>query len=64
MFFWKIVSNWVYFGQGEGFKLTTELSEKVSYPRNQAIKNGLNEAILLMSINEAFLSRQNFVPFK
>ena len=28
-FFWKIVSNWVYFGQGEGFKLTTELSEKV-----------------------------------
>ena len=28
MFFWKIVSNWVYFGQGEGFKLTTELSEK------------------------------------
>ena len=39
-------------------------SEKVQYYRNQAIKNGLNEAILLMSINEALLSRQNFVPFK
>ena len=27
-------------------------------------QDGLNEAILLMSINEALLSRQNFVPFK
>ena len=25
-FFWKIVPNWVYFGQREDFKLTTELS--------------------------------------
>ena len=49
-FFRKIVPNWVYFGQGEDFKLTTELSEKVQYSRNQAIKKGLNEAILLMSI--------------
>ena len=56
-FFWKMVPNWVYFGQGEDFKLTTELSKKVQYSRNQAIKNGLNEAILLMSINEALLSR-------
>ena len=24
----KIVPNWAYFGQGEDFKLTTELSEK------------------------------------
>ena len=63
IFFWKTVPNCVHFGQGEDFKLTTELSEKVQYPRNQAIKNGLNEAILLMSINEALLSRQNFVPF-
>ena len=63
-FFWKMVPNWVYFGQGEDFKLTTELSKKVQYSRNQAIKNGLNEAILLMSINKALLSRQNFVPFK
>ena len=63
-FFWKIVPNWVYFGQREDFKLTTELSEKEKKCRNQAIKNGLNEAILLMSINEALLSRQNFVPFK
>ena len=46
-FFWKIVPNWVYFGQREDFKLTTELSEKVQYPRNQAIKNSLNEAIRL-----------------
>ena len=64
IFFWKIVPIWAYFGQGEDFKLTTELSEKVQYPRNQAIKTGLNEAILLMSIDEALLSRQNFVPFK
>ena len=60
IFFWEIVPNWVYFGQREDFKLTTELSEKVKYCRNQAIKNGLNEATLLMSINEALLSRQNF----
>jgi len=55
--FWKIVPNWMNFGQGEEFKLTTELSEKVRYSRNQAIKKSLNEAILFMSINEAFLSR-------
>ena len=33
-------------GQGEDFKLTTELSEKVQYPHHQAIKNELNKAIL------------------
>ena len=63
-FFWKIASYQTYFGQGEDFKLTTELSEKVQYSRNQAIKNSLSEAILLMSINEALLLRQNFLPFK
>ena len=26
LFFWKIVPNWVYFGQRKDFKLTTELS--------------------------------------
>ena len=56
-FFWKIVPYWVYFDQDEDFKLTTELSEKVQYSLNQAIKNGLNEAILPMWINEALLSR-------
>ena len=55
--FCKIVPYWMYFGQGEDFKLTTELSEKVQYSLNQAIKNGLNEAILLMWIKEALLSR-------
>jgi len=55
--FRKIVPNWMYFGQGEDFKLTTELSEKVRYSHNQAIKNSLNEAIMLLSINEALLSR-------
>ena len=50
-FFWKIVPYWVYFGQGEDFTLTTELSEKVQCSLNQAIKNDLNEAILLVSIN-------------
>ena len=47
----------MYFGQGQDFKLTTELSEKVQYSRNQAIKNSLNEIILFMSIYEALLSR-------
>ena len=55
--FGKIVPYWMYFGQGQDFKLTTELSEKVQYSHNQAIENGLNQAILLMSINEALLSR-------
>ena len=64
IFFWKIVPNWVHFGQGEDFKLTTELSKKVQYSRNQAMRNGLNEPILLMPINEALLSRQNFVSSK
>ena len=57
-----MVPNWVYFGQGEDFKLITELSKKVQYSRNQAIKNGLNEAILLMSMKKALISRQNSVP--
>jgi len=54
-----IVPYRVYFGQGEDFKLTVELSEKVQYSYNQAIKNSINEAILLMRIKEALLSRYN-----
>ena len=46
--FWKIFPDWAYFGQRKDFKLTTELSEKVQYCRSQAIKNSLNEAILLI----------------
>ena len=57
IFFGKIVLYLVYFGQSEDYKLNTELSEKVQYPQNQAIKNGLNEAILFMWIKEALLSR-------
>ena len=56
-FFGMIVTYSVYLGLGEDFKLTTELSEKVQYPYNQAIKNDLNEAILLMWIKEALCSR-------
>ena len=41
IFFWNIVPNWVYFGQGKDFKLATELSEKVQYSHNQAIKKQL-----------------------
>ena len=45
-FWWKTaLPNWVYLGQGEDIKLTTELSEKVQYSRNQAIKNSVNKAI-------------------
>ena len=48
----------MYFGQGQDFKLTMELSENVQYCHNQAIiKNGLYEAIMLMSINEALFLR-------
>ena len=47
----------MYFGQGQDFKLTTELSEKVQYCYNQAIKNSLNEAIMIMSIIETLFSR-------
>ena len=64
VFFWKMVPDWVYVGQGEDVKLTTKLSEKVQYSRNQAIKNGLNEATLHMSRNAALHLRQNLVPFK
>ena len=38
IFFFFFVPNWVYFGQGEDFKLTTELSEKSAVfpqPSNQ-----------------------------
>ena len=43
MIFWgKIVSYLVYLGQGEDFKLTTELYEEGQYPHNQANKNELN----------------------
>ena len=47
-FLWKIFLYLVYLGQGKNFNLTTELSGKVQYTHNQAIKNGLNEAILLI----------------
>ena len=47
----------MYFGQGQDFKLTTELPEKAQYSRNSANKNSLNEAILLMPINKALLLR-------
>ena len=53
IFFGETVSYLVYFGQGEDFELTTELSQKVQYPHNQAIKNKLNEAILLIWMKEA-----------
>ena len=55
IFFGKIVSYLVYLGQGEDFKLTTELSEKVQCLHNQAIESELNEAILLIWIKEAYV---------
>ena len=56
-FLGEIVSYLEYLGPGEDFKLSTELSEKVQYPHNQAIKNEFNEAILLIWIKEALCSR-------
>ena len=57
IFLGKIVLHSVYLGQDEDFKLTTELSEKVQYPHNQALKNELNEAIVLIWIKEALCLR-------
>ena len=48
IFLGEIVSYLVYLGQGEDFKLTSELYEKVQYSHNQAIKTELNEARLLI----------------
>ena len=56
IFLGEIVSYLVCLGQGVDFKLTTELSEKVQYPRNQAIKNELNEAIL-----RTYLNKRSFI---
>ena len=57
IFLGEIVSYLVYLGQGEDFKLSTELSQKVQYPHNQTIKNELNEAILFIWKKEALCSR-------
>ena len=57
IFFGKIVPYLVYLAQGEDFKLTTELSQKVQHPHNQATKNELNGAILLIWIKEGLCSR-------
>ena len=45
-------------------KLTAELSEKVQYSHNQTIKNGLNEAILLMQIKKSFTVKKKFCVFQ
>ena len=64
IFFGKIVPYWVYFGQGEDSKLTTELSEKKQYSQNQTIKNALNEAILLMWIKKSFTFARKLCVFQ
>ena len=43
---------WTYFSQGEDFKLTTELSEKVQNSHKQTIKNGLS--------NTAYANKKSF----
>ena len=53
-FVFAVFGSWV---KGEDFKVTTELSEKVQYPHNQAIKNKLNETILIIGIKDALCSR-------
>lgn len=42
----------MYFSQGEDFKLTTKLSEKVQYSHKQTIKNGLS--------NTAYANKKSF----
>ena len=63
-FFLENRSQLSVFWPRRGLQVNHGTVQKVQYSRNQAIKNGSNEAILLMSINEALLSGQNFVPFK
>ena len=45
--FWKIVPNWVYFGQGEDLKLTTELSEECNIPATKQSKTAYMEQYYL-----------------
>ena len=47
----------MYFGQGQDFKLTTELSEKVKYSHNQAIKKQLKWSNTAYVNKKALLSR-------
>ena len=47
------VPIWVYFGKGEDFKPRNHVTVRkriIFYSRNQATKNSLNEATLLMSM--------------
>ena len=55
MIFWKIVPTWVYFGQGEDFKLATELCEKVQYSRQPG-----NQKRLKWS-NTAYVNKWSFI---
>ena len=64
IFVGKIVSYLIHLGQGEDLNLTMELSKKVQYPHNQAIKNELNEAILLIWIKECFMFKIKFCLFQ
>ena len=50
----EIVSYLVYLGQGEDFKLTTELSEKVQYPHNRQQKR-------IKWSNTAYLNKKSFM---
>ena len=64
IFFWKIVPNWVYFGQGEDVKLNTEMFEKSAIFPQPGNQKGLSEGILLMSINEVLLSKTKLCAFQ
>ena len=57
IFVGKIVSYLIHLGQGEDLNLTMELSKKVQYPHNQAIKKELNKAILFFWMKEALCSK-------
>ena len=63
-FYWKIVSNWVYFGQGEDLKLTTGTFWKSAIfpkPSNQKQLKWSNTAYF----NKwSFAFKKNFVSFQ
>ena len=58
IFFRKIVPYWVYFGQDEDFKLTTELSEESAIFPQQGNQKRLKVTVDLQSVSENALFTQ------
>ena len=64
MIFWENTSHLGVFWLRRGLQVNHGTVQKSAIFQQPGNQKGLNEAILLMSINEALHSRQNFVPFE